>query len=230
MIIKSIRVPCERVGRIASYLASQGENERVEWLAGAPENIQLMGEISKLAGKVFAVRHIVIAPHFPIKRRDLTRVLREYCAEYNVPAHLVRQVCVVEHHKANGRYEGANVHWHIAVPETDPRSLRTLESAYTKMRDEKLSRISELLLKHPVVPGRFNKEIFDNLSETRRDLDLRPFMKALKNACVGDGKPEEDWLAYRRMSPVNQSQFRRRGFSATNDDEQLDAGRAPSFC
>ena len=217
MIIKSIRVPCERTLQIAKYLSEPGANERVEWILGAPEIIRLMGEISKLAGKIFAVRHVIIAPQLQMDHHQLAQILREYCAEYRVPATCANRACVVRHVKARACSQVSKTHWHVAFPETDPETLRTLDSSFTKIRNEKLSRMSELLLEHPVVPGRFNKEVYDTLTHTRPELDLSPFRQALEAACVQAGLPNTNWVEFRRRISKSRDQCSRRGFPVSKD-------------
>lgn len=185
MIIKTSRVPTGHTNKIAKYLAAKGENERVDWLCGHPDDIQIMGEISKLSGKAFSARHVVLAPQVRLDHTQLAQVIKAYCQEYRVPNSSVRRLCLIRHMKPRASTECTNVHWHLAIPETDPLSLRVLNSSFTRIRDEKLSRMSELMLGHPIVPGRFTKQVLEALKKEQPNLDLAPYWKALEG--VGHG-------------------------------------------
>ncbi len=185
MIIKTSRVPTGHTNKIAKYVAAKGENERVDWLCGHPDDIQIMGEISKLSGKAFSVRHVVLAPQVRLDHTQLAQVIKAYCQEYRVPDSSVRRLCLIRHVKPRASTECTNVHWHLAIPETDPLSLRVLNSSFTRIRDEKLSRMSELMLGHPIVPGRFTKQVFEALKKEQPNLDLAPYWKALEEFSHG---------------------------------------------
>lgn len=173
MIIKSTRVPAGRARQAAKYLSEQGGNEAVSWLKGTPADILTMGEISKLAGKVFAVRHFSISPNERMNAEDLELVLREICCEYQVPTTSVTRMVVVQHKKLRSSGENNEFHWHLALPEVNAENLRTLSSSFFKIRNEKISRICELKLGHSIVSGRFNKQIRDQLKVERSALFLR---------------------------------------------------------
>lgn len=180
MIVKTKRIPCTRAKRIAQYFDGQGSNERTEWLRGHSDALRLMCESSKLAGRVFGVRHVIVAPEVDMSRRDLGLVLDEYCREYNVPASSRRIISIVEHQKPRGSADSTSLHWHIALPEIDT-DLRSLDSAYTKIRDEKIARVCELHLGHPRVVGKFDRQVYYWLKKQRTKL-LQPVVSAQINS------------------------------------------------
>lgn len=171
MIIKTKRIPCIRAERIAEYFDSQGSNERTQWLRGQSDALRLMCEASKLAGRVFGVRHVIVAPEVNMPHRDLGLVLDEYCLEYNVPASSRLIACFVEHQKPRNGACGTALHWHIALPEVDT-NLGTLDSRFTRIRDEKIARICELRLGHPPVVGKFDRQVYCWLKKQRTELLL----------------------------------------------------------
>lgn len=173
MIIKSTRVPAGQVWRTAKYLSSQGDNEEVSWLKGDPADILTMGAISKLAGSPFAVRHFSISPNERMNAEDLELVLREICREYQVPKTSVTRMVVVQHKKFRASGNNNEFHWHLTLPELNAESLRTLSSSFSKIRNEKISRICELKLGHSIVSGRFNKQVREKLRIERSALFLR---------------------------------------------------------
>ncbi|WP_170339686.1 hypothetical protein [Ruegeria arenilitoris] len=197
MIIKSTRVPAGRARQIANYLSDQKDNEIVTWLKGRPHDILTMGEISSLAGKAFAVRHFSVSPNAKMTTGDLALVILEICREYGVPKTSASRIAVVQHQKRRASEAGNEIHWHLAVPETHAETLRTLESSFFKIRNEKVSRICEIRLGHPVVPGRFNRTVFLELQKTRPELDLTVFEAALRQAAAQSPMQEDDWLSYR---------------------------------
>ena len=197
MIIKSSRIPASHTKRIARYLSEPGDNESVSWSRGCADDLLLMGEISKLAGKQYAVRHIVIAPNEDMSQQDFTWLFGEICHEFGVPMASGNRVSIVEHMKPRSTGDGNETHWHLAVPEYDVVSGKTLSSRFYKMRNEKIARISELMLGHEIVPGRFNKHVYRAIKLERPELDLLRFEGALKLAATRAGLADADWLNYR---------------------------------
>lgn len=213
MIQKSIRVPTEKTGAIANYLASQGENEEITWLKGSEGDVRMMGVAARACGHGYSVRHIIIASAEPMTTEELAERLADTIREYKIPRESQQQMCVVEHKKQRQNVTtsdlksstsitttGYEFHYHIVVPETDTETGRVLDSKHTKIRDEKLSRIAELRLGHPITLGRFNKEVYTTLAEERPELDLSLMQKAMEEANVAAGFNREDWLQYRAYS------------------------------
>ena len=197
MIIKSTRIPASHAKRIAKYLAMPADNESAHWIRGCPDDLLTMGEISKLAGKPFAVRHFVVAPNERMCQKDFTFVFREICREYGVSMVGGNRASIVEHFDPRATGRGNEIHWHLAFPEHDVETERTISSSFYKMRNEKLARISELVLGHEIIPGRFNKQVYQTLKSERPELDLSPFEQALRLAVSQTGLAEENWLNYR---------------------------------
>lgn len=203
MIIKSTRIPTAHTARIAAYLADPVGNEVATWIRGCPEDLMLMGEISRIAGKQYATRHFVISPNEPVSKQEFTWVLAEICLEYGVSNTSGSRSSIVEHVKPRASGFGNETHWHVALPEYDMETGHILSSRYYKMRNEKVARICELTLGHPIVPGRFNKQVFLALKGGRPTLDLAPFETALKKAVVEAGWDESEWLEYRAKANQN---------------------------
>lgn len=173
MIIKSTRTPAGRARQVAKYFSERGDNEEVSWLKGCAADILTMGEISKLAGKAFAVRHFSISPNERMNAEDLELALKEIFCEYQVPKTSITRMVVVQHKKSRASGENNELHWHLALPEVNAETLRTLSSSFYKMRNEKVSRICELRLGHSIVSGCFNKQVRERLEIERSALFLR---------------------------------------------------------
>ncbi|MDO6481419.1 relaxase/mobilization nuclease domain-containing protein [Shimia thalassica] len=170
MIIKSTRVPAGQTRQVARYLSKVGDNEEVSWLKGNYADILTMGEVSKLAGKVFAVRHFSVSPNERMTMKDLALVVQEICLEFDVPRSSANRIVIVQHQKRRTSGENNNIHWHVAIPEIHAETLRTLSSSYFKIRNEKVSRICELRLGHPLFLGPFSQVTVAKLSEERPEL------------------------------------------------------------
>ncbi|WP_170486576.1 MULTISPECIES: hypothetical protein [unclassified Ruegeria] len=197
MIIKSTRIPTAHTSRIATYLAKPAGNEISTWIRGCPEDLLLLGEISKIAGKQYSVRHFVISPNEQMSQQDFVSVFAEICFEYGVSNTSGNRASIVQHEKPRKSGIGNETHWHVAFPELDVETGRILSSRFTKLRNEKLARLCELTLGHRVVPGRFNKQVYRALEKERPALDLKPFETALREAMFAAGQDENMWLEYR---------------------------------
>lgn len=207
MIQKSVRVPTDKTAAIATYFGVHGENEEVKWLLGSKEDIMLMGQAAQMCGRAYGVRHFIISPGQQMSTQDINMMIGELVREYNVPTASRDQICVTAHKKPRANTDGdfphphilagLDWHYHVAVAEVDLATGRVLDSSHTYIRDEKLSRLAELRLGHEITPGRFNKEVYNALSEERPKLDLGRYLQALEEANVAAGRAREDWLEYR---------------------------------
>lgn len=74
MIIKSTRIPTAHTSRIAAYLTEPADNEVSTWIRGCPEDLKLLGEISKIAGKQYSVQGV--ASHY--WRSDIRGVMKRH--------------------------------------------------------------------------------------------------------------------------------------------------------
>lgn len=201
MIIKSSRVLPHDGREIAQYFEDQGENECVSWLLGEGADVELMALTARLGGKLFGVRHFVIAPELPLSTSDLSTVLSEIANEYNVSRISFGQACLVRHRKPETGAGGCDTHFHLAVPEWDLRWGRVMSSRFSKMRDEKIARILELKLGHPPIVGRFNRVVYDAIGQEQPSLDLSPFENALRATAVAHGLSEECWKDVQAIAP-----------------------------
>ena len=207
MIIKSSRVLAHHGRAIARYFSDQGENERVSWLLGDALDIELMGLTAQLSGKLFGVRHIVIAPDQRLSQADLTTVLLEIFAEYEIPEISRKQACLVQHQKQRAGAGGCDTHYHFALPEFDLGTGRVLSSRFTKMRDEKLARMLELKLNHHPIVGRFNRQTYDAIEQENPTLDLAPFEFVLRSTSVAQALDEECWKDVKATAPKARAQW-----------------------
>lgn len=73
---------------------------------------------------------------------------------------------IVEHVKP--RVGGYERHWHALIPEWDPVRRRVLDSKWMRARQEKVARLAELRLAHPMVVGRWNAAVARSLMKEGR--------------------------------------------------------------
>lgn len=180
MIIKSTRIPAGRSRIIARYLAAEADNESIRWRRGSPDDIETLGEMAKATGRTFGVRHIVIAPEIDLVGGQLKEALRTIQEEYGVSDIALSQSCIVEHIKLRAGQGRAVPHYHLALPELDLLTGRVMDSRFSRIRDEKISRLLELRFGHPPTPGRFNAQVFEALHREFPELDLAPLQLAIE--------------------------------------------------
>ncbi|MBL3705574.1 hypothetical protein GI582_23000 [Sulfitobacter sp. BDSS02] len=197
MIIKSSRIPTTRTRAIARYLDAKGDNETITWLRGSAADIKMMGLAAGIAGRVYAVRHIILSPERELKPSGLKFFLAALQREYGVSDLSFSQACVVGHQKRRAGEGRGATHFHIALPEFDLETSRVMDSRFTRMRDEKLARSLELRLHHPSCVGRFNREVWHQLHREDSNLDLSPFREALIAAATRRGLDPQQWLQVR---------------------------------
>jgi|TARA_A100001391_G_scaffold203553_1_gene196253 hypothetical protein len=200
MILKSSRIPTSDTGAIAAYFADEGQNEQISWLQGTQAEIQIMGITAKLAGRAFSVRHVIVAPGQELHGAQLGKILDNVCAEYGVTENMRERITAVVHKKPRENDAGFEYHYHWAIPEVDSETGRVLDSRFTHMRNEKLSRLTELQTGHEITLGRFNREVFDALTKEQSDLDLSRYRQALEDAAEVSGMERADWKSYRAES------------------------------
>lgn len=206
MIIKSTRIPTLGTKNVARYLSTRGENEKISWICGSPIGVVMMGVGSEIAGHIFSVRHIILSPEKKLTKQDLVNVIREIAHEYRISRSGRRRICIVRHQKKRAGGKGCSEHYHLCLPETDLETGRVLDSRFTRMRDEKLARILELRLRHRVVLGRFNRTIYNWISDECPDLDVTPYRVSLQQAAVAIGMTSEDWLSVRATAAFSSQQ------------------------
>lgn len=206
MIIKQTRVITGDANKLGIYLSSAGENEKVQHIAGWIDSLRTSDAIAALWGRTYSIRHFIVSPSKKLTTKQLGDVIKEIGTEFDVPESSMERMTVVMHEKPRSdANDGARYHYHVAIPEVDADTGRVLSSSFTKMRNEKLARLSELRLGHDVVPGKFNREVYEALRSYK--IDLQPFEDALRAACRDEGIPEARWLDYRARAAFSESQI-----------------------
>jgi hypothetical protein len=151
VIIKGNRVRANRhPALLLNHLAWGPDNEAIEVIRGAEEQVQSAFEDARAWRKAYAVRHFIIAPREPIDRSQALTVLSMLGHEFGFDP---MAATVFEHFKPRVADAGSSVHWHALVPEVDPATGRVLDCRHSYPRHEKIARHAEVLFGHASTPG-----------------------------------------------------------------------------
>lgn len=134
MIIQTTRI--SRTGGIR-YLARHlldktSENERIEVLAGDRHALDDAQTLAAMKGCTYSIRHLSISPEFEMTPVQLSVFVRSIDKEFGIGPDRPR---LVVRHVKKGRS-----HFHLAIAEVDPTSLRVLDCRKDYVRLENLAR------------------------------------------------------------------------------------------
>lgn len=151
MLIKATRIRASAgATALARHLTDGGDNETISVLRGTIADLTDAVEDARRFGRVYALRHFIIAPEVSIDRAQFERAAQALGDEFGFDPALA---LVVEHQKARAVVGVADRHWHVVVGETDPATGRVLSSRFDHARHEKIARLLELEFGHPVIAG-----------------------------------------------------------------------------
>lgn len=151
MVIKSTRLRTSSgCRRLAAHLAHGAENENVVTIQGTVGDLVDAVADAQRLGRVYALRHWIIAPAETMTREQFTTALHLLATEF---AFDPGQAVIYEHDKARANKDSFARHWHVVVPEVDPATGRTLSSSHDFLRHEKIARIAEYQFGHRPVQG-----------------------------------------------------------------------------
>lgn len=157
MLIKATRIRAvSGADALARHLLHGDDNEETVVLRGSVGDLHDAVDDARRYGRVYALRHFVVAPAIPLDRSQLEQAVQALGTEFGFDPALV---LVVEHQKARAVAHAADRHWHIVAAETHAATGRVLSSSFSHARHEKLSRILELLFDHPIVRGAHDRAV-----------------------------------------------------------------------
>lgn len=193
MIQNTIRFSVNDGPNLVAYVSAPGENESVDWIMGCEENLHVAIAKADMADARYSLRHQMISPERHLSKQELAQIVADYCDEFDVPQESRELICIVQHTKKRADDGDENdLHYHVVIPEIDDEGAE-LDSRFSKVRNEKLSRIAELQFQHPSVPGRHNKSVIEHLKRERPDLDLQPLHDAIAAVAEADGQDPDTW-------------------------------------
>ena len=182
MIIKSKMVRTGGTRFVVNYVQKMGENENIEFIDGSPSSFAEVDIMARLSGHKHAAIHYTISPNRELGPAGLQLAIDEIFDEMGLnedsPFILMKHTKL----RKDGKTDAA--HYHLVLPAAD-NSGRVYNRWESKMRDEAISRVCELRLGHPVVPGKHNTFVSKHLREQGRHEMAAEFEAVL----AGDPSP-----------------------------------------
>lgn len=169
MLIKATRIRTATGARaLARHLLQGDENEAIVVVRGTVADLHDAVADAKRFNRLYALRHIVIAPEVAMDRQQFERAAQALGDEFGFDPALA---LVVEHQKSRAVAGVSDRHWHLVVAETDAATGRVLSSRFSHPRHEKIGRLLELEFGHPIVPGAHDIAVLATLrGEGRNEL------------------------------------------------------------
>lgn len=174
MIIQSTRISRQGgVRYIARHLLDKTDvNERIEVLAGDRNALHDASALAKAKGCGYSLRHLSISPEREMTPRQLSEFLCALDAEFRIGPDRPR---LIVRHLKDGR-----AHFHIAVAEVDPVTLRVLDCRNDYARLEDLARRYERDHGEHVQPARAERreqriEGFSDIARKRAERHVPKF-------------------------------------------------------
>ncbi|TAU85849.1 relaxase/mobilization nuclease domain-containing protein [Rhizobium leguminosarum] len=148
MIVQTTRIRRDGgVRYLARHLLDKtNENERIDVLAGDRQALDDAHALASAKGCRYSVRHLSVSPERDMSPAQLADFLRAVDAEFRTGRDRPR--LVVRHIK------GGRAHFHIAVAEVDPKSLRVLDCRNDFGRLESIARNYEAAHGETMQPAR----------------------------------------------------------------------------
>lgn len=153
MIIQATRIAREDgVHYLARHLLDKPhENERIEILAGDRAALHDAHALATVKGCRYAVRHLSISPEREMMPAQLSAFLKSVDVEFGIGTERPR---LIVRHVKDGRS-----HFHVAIAEVDPETLRVLDCRNDYRRLEDLARRYEQEHGETVQPSRTERRM-----------------------------------------------------------------------
>ncbi|TAZ51021.1 relaxase/mobilization nuclease domain-containing protein [Rhizobium ruizarguesonis] len=188
MIIQTTRISQKGgvLGLARHLLDKLTENDAVEVLAGDRQALFDAHALASAKGCRYSVRHLAVSPEHEMTPAQLSEFLRSVDDEFSVGVDRPR---LVVRHIKKGRS-----HFHVAIAEVDPSTLRVLDCRNDFARLEDLGRRYELSHDETVQPTRTERrrrkvEGFSDVARRRAERTTPHFDRTkLKQAFAASGK------------------------------------------
>lgn len=158
MIIKSVRIKARGsvTKRTLDHVLRGDENDEITIVQGTERDVQDALNDARARSRVYAIRHFIVSPGQACTREQMLDVVSRLGTEFGFdPGAAV----VIEHSKARVHAALFTRHLHVLVPEVDPIDGKTLSSSHSFARQEKVARLAEHSLGHPLTPGPHSKAV-----------------------------------------------------------------------
>lgn len=188
MIIQATRIARDGgVHYLARHLLDKPhENERIEILAGDRVALHDAHALATVKGCRYAVRHWSISPEREMMPAQLSTFLKSIDAEFHIGADRPR---LIVRHIKDGRS-----HFHVAIAEVDPETLRVLDCRNDFRRLEDLARRYEQDHGETVQPTRAERrerkvEGFSDVARKRAERTAPEFDRTKLRHAAAQGRP-----------------------------------------
>jgi len=138
------------------------DNEAIAIIQGGRHMVRAAHEDARAAGRTYSNRHFSVSPEMATTRDQAQQVFQSIAQEFGFN---LDDATVVEHQKSRQDGQGYERHWHVMVPEIRPDGT-ALDNRFMRARQEKLGRLSEIRLGHPITHGKHDKAV---LAAMQRD-------------------------------------------------------------
>lgn len=186
MIVQTTRIAREGgVHYLVRHLLDKSlENEQIEILAGDRTALHDAHALAQVRGCRYAVRHLSISPEREMTPAQLSAFLKSVDAEFKIG--VTRPRLIVRHIK-NGRS-----HFHVAIAEVDPETLRVLDCRNDFRRLEDLARQYEQDHNETVQPSRAERrakkvEGFSDIARKRAERTAPEFGRTKLRRAAAQG-------------------------------------------
>ncbi|MET3614755.1 hypothetical protein ABID16_003092 [Rhizobium aquaticum] len=174
MIVQSTRI--SRTGGVRyierHLLDKPGDNDKIVVLVGDRVALHDALALANLKACKYALRHLSISPERPLDKADLSDFLKSIDAEFKIGPDRPRLLVM---HEKKGRQ-----HFHFAVAEVDPATMKVLSCRNDFARLEKLARHHEQIRDETVQPTRAERrskkiEGFSDVARKRAERKVEAF-------------------------------------------------------
>lgn len=187
MIVQTTRICRDGgVGYLARHLLDKvAENECIDVLAGDRQTLDDAHALATLKGCRYSVRHLSISPERAMSPAQLSAFIRAIDTEFRIGGDRPR---LVVRHVKEGR-----VHFHVAVAEVDPITLRVLDCRNDFARLEAVARQYEAEHGETVQPARAERrrrrtEGFSDVARKRAERENQDFDRTALKAAFALGR------------------------------------------
>ncbi len=161
-------------GGLGSHLSNVQKNERVivredlcvGCLPDIKETVATFAAMGQATGIERSIVHIAVSPAAKIPTDGGAIIVETVRRGYEIDAE--HPLLVVAHDKNSAA--GREQHFHIVLPRKNPSTGESISDSWSYRKDELIGRLLEDHFDHPIVSGRFNKSIAQELEVSHPEL------------------------------------------------------------
>lgn len=211
MIIKSNNMPTGDCINLGNYVLRQGENEALPVVLFGDPHAQAYDAtaLASAAMVKYGMRHVQISPSKILDKEQLMLCVQRYLEvheideghEYSVTLHTKQRADEADSH-----------HLHLLITQCHSDTLKTLNTSYTKMKNERLSRELEVRFGENQVRGRWGKAAMKYISDdqTLGELERAEIVSKMRESGLHSG---DIGMTQYRSSVAQRAKRKDRNFS-----------------